>query len=85
MEFEKEIGVVTNFHPKTGIAGIKLNDEIKIGDTVVFQDENTLFEQKIESMQVVYNDVEMAEAGQSVRIKVKNEVKENAKVYKPIK
>jgi len=84
MENEKEIGKVTHFYPKIGVAVIELKDEVKIGDKIIFRGSTTSLEQIVESMQIEHESVEKAVAGQSIGLKVKDRVRENDIVYKKI-
>lgn len=84
MENEKEIGRVKHFFAKIDVAVIELNDELKIGDKIMFRGSTTDFEQIVDSMQMEHKDVEKAMAGQSIGLKVKDNVRENDTVYKEI-
>jgi selenocysteine-specific translation elongation factor len=44
----------------------------------------TDFEQPVESMQIEHNNVQRAEAGQSIGLKVAQRVRENDMVYKKL-
>ncbi len=79
---EKEIGKVTHYFPKVGVAIVKLTDALALGETIHFKGETVDFEQKVESMQVEHKPIERAEAGEEVGIKVSGKVKEGNKVYK---
>jgi len=81
---KKRIGVVFTYFAKVGVAGIKLEDELKVGDKVLFQGHTTNFEQEVDSMQIDRNPVEVANAGQEVGIKVRERVRPNDIVYKVI-
>jgi len=84
MENEKEIGLVTHFFSKIDVAIIKLKDELKVGDKILFRGGTTNFDQIVESMQIEHEGVEKAKAGQSIGLKVKDKVRENDVVYKEI-
>ena len=84
MENEKEIGLVTHFFSKIDVAIIKLKDELKVGDKILFRGGTTNFDQIVESMQIEHESVEKAKAGQSIGLKVKDKVRENDVVYKEI-
>ena len=84
MENEKEIGLVTHFFSKIDVAIIKLKDELKVGDKILFRGGTTNFDQIVESMQIEHEGVEKAKTGQSIGLKVKDKVRENDVVYKEI-
>ena len=79
---EEEIGRVTHYYPKIGVAVVELKSTLKVGDKILVKGATTNFEQVVESMQIEHKNVEKAEAGQSVGLKVKERVRENDKVYR---
>ncbi|MEM2881687.1 MAG: translation elongation factor-like protein [Candidatus Bathyarchaeia archaeon] len=81
-EGKTEIGRVTNFYSKIGVAVIELSAPLNVGDRILFRGKNTNFEQIAESMQIEHKPVQRAEAGQSVGLKVKERVRPGDIVYK---
>jgi len=80
---EEEIGRVTHYFTKIGVAAIDIKQgELKVGDTIHIKGHTTDFYQKIDSMQIEHQPVEKAQAGQSVGIKVSEQVRENDIVYR---
>jgi putative protease len=77
-----KIGRVTHFFSKISVAVIELTTPLSIGDTIVFKGPNTDFEQVVDSMQIEHENVEKAEAGQSVGLKITQRVRETDAVYK---
>jgi len=77
-----EIGVVSNYFEKVGVAAIKLAGDLKVGDKVKFKGGEVEFEQTIESMQVKNQPVEEAKAGDEIGIKVSQKVRKGYKVSK---
>jgi putative protease len=77
-----KIGRVTHFFSKISVAVIELTTPLSIGDTIVFKGPNTDFEQVVDSMQIEHKNVEKAEAGQSVGLKITQRVRETDAVYK---
>lgn len=73
---DKIIGKVTHYFDKIGVAVVKLNRELKLGDKVTIKGKNN-FDQHITSIQVEHQPIERAEKGQEVAIKVDQPVKEN--------
>jgi translation elongation factor EF-1alpha len=53
-----------------------------VGDTIVFKGPNTDFEQVVDSMQIEHENVQRAEAGQSIGLKVAQRVRETDTAYK---
>lgn len=77
-----KIGRVAHFFSKIGVAVIELTTPLSIGETIVFKGPNTDFEQVVDSMQIEHENVEKAEAGQSIGLKVAQRVRETDAVYK---
>ena len=78
-----EVGRVTHFFAKISVAVIELTAPLAIGDTIAIKGPTTDFEQTIESMQIEHNNVQRAEAGQSIGLKVAQRVRENPKMPLP--
>jgi putative protease len=81
MEME-EVGEVTHFYPKISVGVIKLKGTLRVGDRILIRGATTNFEQVVESMQIMHKNVEVAEAGQEIGLKVNERVREKDKVYK---
>jgi len=79
---EKEIGVVTHYFGKVSVGIIALSDSLAVGDTIRIKGAHDDFTQTIESMQLDHADVQSAEKGAMVGIKVAQKVHEHDKVYK---
>ena len=80
---EKPIGIVSNYFDHIGVAAIKLDKALKVGDKIkITGGEDTDFEQKIESMQIQHDKVEKAKKGDEIGMKVKEKVRKGYKVFK---
>lgn len=79
-----EIGRITHFFTKISVAVIELTMPLAVGDTIVIKGPTTDFEQPVESMQIEHNNVQRAEAGQSIGLRVVQRVRENDMVYKKL-
>ena len=77
-----EVGRVTHFYPKISVAIVELKAPLSIGDKILIKGATTNFEQTVESMQIEHKNIERAEAGQIIGLKVKERVRENDKVYR---
>ena len=77
-----EVGRVTHFYPKISVAIVELKASLNIGDKILIKGATTNFEQIVESMQIEHKNIERAEAGQIIGLKVKERVRENDKVYR---
>lgn len=79
-----EVGRITHFFPKISVAVIELTAPLAVGDTIAVKGPNTDFEQPIESMQIEHENIQRAEAGQSIGLKVQQRVRETDRVYKKL-
>jgi len=80
---EEKIGIVEHFFTKIGVAAIRITDgELKIGDTIHIVGATTDFRQKVESMQINRQSVDVAKPGDEIGIKVIDRVREHDVVYK---
>ncbi len=80
---EERIGKVENFFSKINVAAIHLESgDLKVGDKIRIKGPNTDFVQTVDSMQIDRVDIEKAETGSSVGIKVSDRVRDTDIVYK---
>lgn len=78
----KEIGKISHYFTKIGVAVIELTGPLSVGDKILFQGSTTDFEQTVSSMQIEHTNIAKAQAGQSIGLKVANRVREGDAVYK---
>ncbi len=78
---KKQIGVITRYFHKIGVAAIMLEDTLKVGNKISIEGSTTNLEQEISSMQVDREDIQEGIKGQEIAIKVKDRVRENDVVY----
>lgn len=76
------IGKVTHYFDRAGVAVIDLLESLKTGDTIRIVGGEVNFTQKVESMEVEHQKIEVAKKGDSVGMKVDQKVKDGYKVYK---
>jgi len=76
----KPIGKVTHYYGKAGVAIVKLQDELKLGDHIRIEKGDHVFEQEVTSMQKEYKPIERGEAGDEVGVKVLEKASEGALV-----
>ncbi len=79
-----EVGQVSHFFTKINVAVVELSALLTVGDHIIIKGPTTDFEQVVESMQIEHENVERAEAGQSVGLKVVQRVREKDIVYKKL-
>ena len=78
---KKMIGKVTHFFSKISVAGIQLDDTLKVGDKISIEGATTAFEENIDSMQIDNKAVTVANAGDLIGIKVKDKTRVGDNVY----
>jgi len=81
MADEKEIGQVSSYFNKPGVAAIKLSGKLKVGDKVHIKGHTTDFKQKVGSMQIENKKVKEGKKGDHIGIKVSDRVRPNDKVF----
>jgi translation elongation factor EF-1alpha len=79
-----EVGHVTHFFTKINVAVVELSATLAVGDTILIKGPTTDFEQVVGSMQIEHENIERAEAGQSIGLKVEERVREGDIVYKKL-
>ena len=80
---ETKIGKVTHFYDKINVAVVRLEDDLSVGDTIKFvRGGEELFSQKVDSIQMEHENIDHATKGQEVGLKVEQEAKDGAEVFK---
>ena len=80
---EQEIGAVTHYFGKIGVAALKITDgELRVGDTIHVKGHTSDFTQTVDSMQVENESIEVARVGDEIGMKIAEYVRENDAVYK---
>lgn len=78
-----KVGKVTHYYDKIGVAVVELTEGLSVGDKIKFvRGGEDLFEQEVSSIQMEHEKVQDAKAGQAVGLKIDQEVKDGAEVYK---
>lgn len=85
LEGWKHIGKITHYfeHPNAGIIELT-EDALTVADEIKIKGHTTDIEQKVDSMQIEHEDVEEAQVGDKVGVKVKDRVREHDVVYKKV-
>lgn len=79
---EKLIGRITHYFNNIGVGVIEITeDKLKDGETIHLKGATTDFEQTVSSMQIEHENVQVAQAGQSVGLKTEQPVREGDQVY----
>ena len=82
---EMKVGKVVHYFSKIGVAVIDITEgSIKTGDEIRIKGHTTDFRQKVHSMRIEQDKIEMAEQGQSIGLKVDQPVRASDLVYKSV-
>ena len=79
-----EIGNIAHFFSKINVAVVNLTLPLTVGERILIKGPTTDLEQTVESMQIERKDIQRAEAGQSIGLKVILPVKVKDVVYKKL-
>ncbi len=77
-----KVGKVTHYYDNLGVAIVKLEATLKVGDRVKFEGHGADFEQNVDSLQIEHKQVEKASSGKVVGLKTEKKVKEGTGVEK---
>lgn len=77
-------GTITDFFDQVDVAVVDVHSRISVGDQLVFETIDGLFEQSLDSMQMDQKDVEVAYSGDDIGIKVKTKPRKGGQVYKVV-
>lgn len=81
MDKKDLVGKVVHYYDKIGVAIIKLDKTLKVGDKVKFVKGDSAFEQEVSSMQVEHAQIPAGKKGDEVGIKVDKQTKEGTLLY----
>lgn len=79
---EKQVGRITHYFAKIGVAAIELEDELQVGDSIHVKGHTSDWTQAISSIQIEHDQVEKAGPGDVIGIKVEGHAREHDVVYK---
>ena len=79
---EKLIGRITHYFSHLSVCSIELTDgELKVGDTIHISGKHTDFTQTVASMQLEHQNINRAERGKVVGVKVTEKVRKDDHVF----
>ena len=79
-----EVGSVLHFFTKINVAVLELSTSLSVGDQILVKGPTTDFEQAVESMQIEHENIQKAEKGQSIGLKMAQRAREKDVVYKKL-
>ena len=81
---EEEVGQVSDFFARVGVAGVQLTSTLKVGDTIHVKGHTTDLQMTVSSMQLDRVEIQEGAPGQAVGIKVPDRVRHGDTVYKVV-
>lgn len=81
---ETQIGKVTHYFPKIGVAVVYLIGDLKNGDEIRISGPGANFRQLVTSMQIEHTTISSATKGQEIGMKVSQQVHAGDVLYKII-
>ena len=80
---ETRIGTVTHYYNHLHVAGVTITDgELRKGDTIHVVGHTSDFEQKVDSIEIDHEAVEVARLGEQIGLGMIEYVRENDAVYR---
>ena len=78
------VGNVEHYYSHLGVAAVKLDDGLKVGDSIHILGHTSDFTQNVDSIQIEHKNVDHAESGDRVGIKIIQHGREHDRVYKVV-
>src|SRR5262245_9795623 len=82
MAGEVRVGVVSHYYGHLGVAAVKLEVALAVGQTIRVLGHTSDFRQRVDSMQIEHESVSEAIAGDEIGLKVVEHARENDVVYR---
>jgi translation initiation factor IF-2 len=79
-----EIGRVTGYFARIGVAGIDLSKPLRVGDLIRIKGHTTDLELVVDSIQIEHEPVQEAKAGDKIGIKAADRCRDGDHVYKVV-
>lgn len=78
-----KVGKVTHYYDKIKVAVVELDSDLGVGDKIKFtRGGEDLFTQTVDSIQVEHEKLDKAKKGDTIGLKVNEDVKEGAEIFK---
>jgi translation elongation factor EF-1alpha len=76
------IGTVTHYFGHLSVAAVTLTEALRVGERIHITGHTTDLEQTVDSMEVDHQQVESANPGDDVALKVNDHVREHDRIYR---
>lgn len=80
----KTCGICEAYFEKIDVAILKLTSPLRIGDIIIIEKNDGLFQQEIKSMQINRKEIKIAKTGSEIGLKISMEPKIGGSIYKVI-
>ncbi len=77
----KKVGEVTHYYDRLGVAIVKIEDDIKVGDNLLYKKGDREYQEAVAEMQSEHQMIDSATQGDEVGIKVAQKVKKGDQVF----
>ncbi len=78
----KTCGICEGYYDKIQVAIVRVTSPLRVGDSIIFEKQDGLFEQEIKSMQIDRRDITLATTGSEIGLKVLQKPTVGSPVYK---
>lgn len=78
----KTCGICEGYYEKIEVAIVRVTSPLRVGDSIIFEKQDGLFEQEIKSMQIDRRDITLATTGSEIGLKVLQKPTVGSPVYK---
>jgi len=78
----EKVGEITHYFTKISVAVVDVSGKMKVGDKIAIKGMTTNFEQTVDSMQIEGKNIEEANSGDDIGMKVKDRVRKGDIVYR---
>lgn len=82
MNSKEEVGRVTHYFDRVGVAVVELSGTLRKGDQISIEGATTNFTQRVESMQVEHEPIEEGRPGESIGLKTAERARKGDVVYR---
>lgn len=79
---EVKVGTVSHYYGNIGVAGIELDDEIRVGDTIHVLGHTSDFTQTVDSIEIDHERVDSARPGDSIGIALVEKARVHDEVFR---
>lgn len=78
----KTCGICEGYYEKIEVAIVRVTSPLRVGDSIIFEKQDGLFEQEVKSMQIDRRDITLATTGSEIGLKVLQKPTVGSPVYK---